>query len=323
MAQQKTFIGLKVSVHRKQPKYSLASLPISTFKKLRKHMVSLEIRNLRRLQLKLQFISDKCYKFGIRGFSLGIADGIAEKSLEGIQVASVPGYFDGMADGPLHSGRSGLEGLRHLGVEDFRDRVDHVHIVDGDDDRLPQVLVPLDMGGDSDLVDDARDHGLDAGLVREAPGLEPEDLPSPELLHPVHQGRDVTGLQHQVPDAQIRCRRGDEVRHEGGGGQDDGLALHIADGLQDAEAVLLAEHQVQHQKIGPELPDRTDGLLPVGSRSDHLESLGALKGTGQGQGKFLGIVCYENGTDSFHMFLSCRKDLPRCAASPPLATVRC
>jgi hypothetical protein len=45
LAQQKTFIGSKVSVRGKQPKYSLVSLPISIFKKLRKRRVSLEIRN--------------------------------------------------------------------------------------------------------------------------------------------------------------------------------------------------------------------------------------------------------------------------------------
>ena len=75
-----------------------------------------EIGNLRRLQLKLQFVSDQGNKFRIRGFSLGIADGIAEKSLQSIQVASVPGHFDGVADGALHSGWGGLECFRHLGI---------------------------------------------------------------------------------------------------------------------------------------------------------------------------------------------------------------
>ena len=74
-----------------------------------------EIGNLRRLQLKLQIVSDKGDEFGIRGFSLGIADGIAEKSLQGIQVASVPGDFDSVSYGPLHSRWRGLEGFRHLG----------------------------------------------------------------------------------------------------------------------------------------------------------------------------------------------------------------
>ena len=40
-----------------------------------------------------------------------------------IQVASVPGYFDGMADGPFHSAGCGLECFRHLGVEYLGDGV--------------------------------------------------------------------------------------------------------------------------------------------------------------------------------------------------------
>ena len=74
-------------------------------------------------QLQLQFICNKRNKFGIRGFALGIADGVAEKSLQGIQVASVPGYFDGMADGTLHPAGGGLEGFRHLGVEHLGDGI--------------------------------------------------------------------------------------------------------------------------------------------------------------------------------------------------------
>ena len=75
-----------------------------------------EIGNLAGFQLKLQFVSDKGDKFGIRRFSLGIADGIAEKSLQGVQVASVPGYFDGVSDSSLHSAGGGLECFGHLGV---------------------------------------------------------------------------------------------------------------------------------------------------------------------------------------------------------------
>ena len=82
-----------------------------------------EISNLRRLQLKLQFVSDKGDEFGFRGFSLGIADGIAEKSLQSVQIASVPGDFDGMPDGPLHSGRGGLECLGHLRVQYLGDGI--------------------------------------------------------------------------------------------------------------------------------------------------------------------------------------------------------
>ena len=85
--------------------------------------VQSEIGNLRRLQLKLQFVSDEGNEFGIGGFSFGIADGVTEKSLQRIQVSSVPGHFDGMADGPLHSGRRGLECFRHLRVQYLGDGI--------------------------------------------------------------------------------------------------------------------------------------------------------------------------------------------------------
>ena len=62
-----------------------------------------EIGNLAGLQLQLEFVSDKCNKFGIRGFSLGIGNGIAKEPLKGIQVALIPSDFDGMTDSSLHS----------------------------------------------------------------------------------------------------------------------------------------------------------------------------------------------------------------------------
>ena len=102
--------------------------------------------------MKLELVSDKGDKFRIRRFSLGIADRIAKKSLQSIQIPSVPGYFDGVPDGTLHSGRRCLEGFCHLGVEHLGDGVDDIHIVDSDDDGFPQVLVALDMGGDADGV---------------------------------------------------------------------------------------------------------------------------------------------------------------------------
>ena len=76
----------------------------------------LEIGNLAGLQLKLQFVCDKGDKLRIRGFSLGIADGITEEALQSIQIAAVPGHFDGVADGTLDAAGGGLECFRHLGV---------------------------------------------------------------------------------------------------------------------------------------------------------------------------------------------------------------
>ena len=82
-----------------------------------------EVGNLAGLELQGQFVSDKGDEFRICGFSLGIADGIAKKSLQRIQVTSVPGDFDGVTDGSLHSGRGGLECFRHLGIEHLGDGV--------------------------------------------------------------------------------------------------------------------------------------------------------------------------------------------------------
>ena len=82
-----------------------------------------EIGNLAGLQLKLQFVCDQGNEFGIRGFSLGIADSIAEKSLQRIQVTTVPCHFDGVADGSFHTAGGGLECFRHLGVEYLGDGI--------------------------------------------------------------------------------------------------------------------------------------------------------------------------------------------------------
>ena len=82
-----------------------------------------EIGNLRRLQLKLQFVSDKGDELGIRGFSLGITDCVAKKSLQSVQIPSVPGHLDGMADGPFHSAWGGLECLGDLRVQYLGDGV--------------------------------------------------------------------------------------------------------------------------------------------------------------------------------------------------------
>ena len=57
----------------------------------------LEIGNLGRFQLQLELVSNKRDKFGIRGFSLGVADGVAEESLQSVQVASVPCNLDSVS----------------------------------------------------------------------------------------------------------------------------------------------------------------------------------------------------------------------------------
>ena len=74
----------------------------------------------------MKLICNQRNKFRIRGFPLGIADCIAEKSLQSVQVASVPGYFNGMADGSFHSAGGGLEGFGYLRVQYLGDGIDGV-----------------------------------------------------------------------------------------------------------------------------------------------------------------------------------------------------
>ena len=75
------------------------------------------------LELQLKPVRNERNELTIGGLSLGVADGVAEEALQGVQVAPVPGHFDGVADGPLYPAGSGLEGFGYLGVEDLGDGV--------------------------------------------------------------------------------------------------------------------------------------------------------------------------------------------------------
>ena len=81
------------------------------------------LRRLGALELELQAIRNQCDELTIRRLALGVAHRVAKKALQGVQVSSVPGDFDGVANGPLYPGRRGLEGFGHLGVEDLGDGV--------------------------------------------------------------------------------------------------------------------------------------------------------------------------------------------------------
>ena len=80
-----------------------------------------EIGNL--AGLRLRHVSDQGDEFRIRRFSLGIADGIAKKSLQSIEVTTIPGHFDGVADCSFHTAGGGLECLGDLGVQYLGDGI--------------------------------------------------------------------------------------------------------------------------------------------------------------------------------------------------------
>ena len=53
-------------------------------------------------ELQLKPIRNQCNKLTVGGLPLGVADGVAEEALQGIQISPVPGDFDGVADGPFY-----------------------------------------------------------------------------------------------------------------------------------------------------------------------------------------------------------------------------
>ena len=75
------------------------------------------------LELKLELVRNQGDELRIGGLSLGVADGIAKESLQSVQIAPIPGYLDGVANGPLHSAGRGAEVLGYLGVEHLGDGI--------------------------------------------------------------------------------------------------------------------------------------------------------------------------------------------------------
>ena len=82
-----------------------------------------ELRRLGGFKLQLQFIRNQGDELRIGGLSFGVGYCVAEEPLQGIQVAPVPGYLDGVADGAFDTGWGGSKGFGHLGVEYFGDGV--------------------------------------------------------------------------------------------------------------------------------------------------------------------------------------------------------
>ena len=85
-----------------------------------------EIGNLLVFQLQLELVRDQCDELRIGGFAFCVGNRISEESLQGIQVAPIPSYLDGVTDGPFHPGGGGLECLCHLRIQYFRNGVDGV-----------------------------------------------------------------------------------------------------------------------------------------------------------------------------------------------------
>ena len=82
-----------------------------------------EIGNLAGLELQGQFVGDKGNEFGIGRLSFCVGNRVPKEPLQGVQIATIPGYFDGVPDGSFNSAGGGLECFRHLGVQYLGDGI--------------------------------------------------------------------------------------------------------------------------------------------------------------------------------------------------------
>ena len=217
-----------------------------------------------------------------------------------------------MADGSFHTAGGGLEGLGHLRVQYLGDGVDHIHIIDGDDNGFSQILVTFDVGRHTDLMDDAGDQALNAVLVIAVTGIQPLGAAAADLLQPFRQGGHIAGLQHPVPGAQVGCGGGYILRNESGCNQNGRPALHGRNGLQHADAVPLGQHQVQHQHIGLQLQNTANSQLAVIGSAQHTELLALIQGVGQIGAEVFRAVSNKNSCLVFHVIFSCHVNFVRC-----------
>ena len=71
----------------------------------------------------MQLVRNQSDELRIGGLAFGIGYRIAEEALQCIQIAPIPGDFNGVSYCPFDTGWGGAEGFGHLGVEDLGDGV--------------------------------------------------------------------------------------------------------------------------------------------------------------------------------------------------------
>ena len=117
------------------------------------------------LILESEIIGDHGDEFGICGLASVVLNCVAEVGIEGIDVAAIPRDLDGVADSSLDAARGGLILLCDARVENFRNAVDYVAVVDREENCGAEILIALDMRGHSDLMYYFRDLRLHIGRL--------------------------------------------------------------------------------------------------------------------------------------------------------------
>ena len=149
-----------------------------------------------------------------------------------------------MTHGALHARGCGVVAARDLGVEHLGHGVDDVHILHGEDDRLANVLITLDVRRHADLVDDGGHKAFQrdgAFLLR---------LPVPDgLTHPLEQRAGLAGLCHEVGRALLHCLHHHLLAVEGGNQDRLRPCRQLCHPVEQREAVQLRQDHVCNYKL--------------------------------------------------------------------------
>ena len=103
-----------------------------------------------------QIVRDHRNEFGVGRLAARILHGVAEERVQHLQIAAVPRDLDGVTNRTLDTRGGGRVHLGNGGIQHLGDGIDDLNVVDGHNDRRPQVGVPLDVRGYADLVNDLR-----------------------------------------------------------------------------------------------------------------------------------------------------------------------
>ena len=215
-----------------------------------------------------------------------------------------------MANGTLNARGRGVELARDLGVEHLGHGIDDVHIVDGQHDRLAQVLVALDVRRDADLMDDVGDDALERGrglgcvkLCAQAAGAAARTRGLPDA---VHEQRRVDRLLHEVHRAEIGTLHEHLVIVDRGCND---YARRLLLGLQPRQqrhTVNARQHEIKHNHVGLKFVDERLCAQPVVRLRDQLHVRLPGDGPGIGCAIFLTGLCHQYTDFCFHNLLLCK-----------------
>ena len=181
-----------------------------------------------------------------------------------------------MPDGALDSrGRRGKL-LCNLRIKNLRNRVDHVHIVDRDHDRLTQILIPLHVRGYADLVNHGCNERLNVGLRIARPLCRA--LRFHDLERPLRDGLQPAGLADKIPHAVLFRRLRGILGHKACQRQTDRRLRQRACCFQNGNPVELRQQQIQNQQICLHGMQQLHGLFAVVCHSGHHKR-GVLPGS--------------------------------------------